>query len=427
MVQKLSFLEAVALGVGTMIGASIFSIFGYGVKIAGAGLPVAFLISGIYALMVGYSYAKFGQVVVSNAGPIAFVEKGLGRSPLTGSLGVLMWLSYVVSISLFAVSFAGYFLPLLGLPNEKTLQTAVEVGIIALFGAINYAGGSKAVGRLEFFIVLTKLAILLVFIAVGMQKFRPEIFLQGGLSLNNGILTASVVFFLSYMGFGIITNDSENIENPKKNVPRAIFTSILIVIFIYTMVSVSALSLLPVKELIMYKENALAKAVEPVLGKFGFLLVSLGALVSISSALNAALYSGANAAYAFMRNGYIPLPNLQRDRIWMSGHAGLYLTCALALVFAIAFNVTSIASIISLITTIIYIFVLFSHLKLAKVIGGKNWLVFFNLIVVSFVAINIMKFQMESNPAVFFVSILLFLVSYLAEKLYYGKLKAPPA
>jgi amino acid transporter len=229
------------------------------------------------------------------------------------------------------------------------------------------------------------------------------------------------------MGFGIITNDSENIENPKKNVPRAIFTSILIVIFIYTMVSVSALSLLPVKELIMYKENALAKAVEPVLGKFGFLLVSLGALVSISSALNAALYSGANAAYAFMRNGYIPLPNLQRDRIWMSGHAGLYLTCALALVFAITFNVTSIASIISLITTIIYIFVMFSHLKLAKVIGGKNWLVFFNLIVVSFVAINIMKFQMESNPAVFFVSVFLFLVSYLAEKLYYGKLKAPPA
>jgi amino acid transporter len=77
--KKLSLWQAVAMAVGTMIGASIFSIFGYGVKIAGNGLPIAFFISGIYALMVAYSYAHLGSRLVSNAGPIAFIQKAFGK------------------------------------------------------------------------------------------------------------------------------------------------------------------------------------------------------------------------------------------------------------------------------------------------------------------------------------------------------------
>ena len=69
--KKIGLWQAVAMAVGTMIGASIFSIFGVGVEIAGGNLPEAFILSGIFALIVAYSYAKLGGKIISNAGPIA--------------------------------------------------------------------------------------------------------------------------------------------------------------------------------------------------------------------------------------------------------------------------------------------------------------------------------------------------------------------
>lgn len=419
--KKLNLLQASAMAIGTMIGASIFSIFGYGVKIAGNGLPFAFLLSGIYALMVAYSYAHLGKKFISNAGPVAFIQRAFGHSPLVGALSILMWFTYVISIALFAISFAGYFLPLIHL-DYRVFHTVVEVLVIAFFGAISFFGGSQVVGRLEFWIVLTKLLILLTFIAAGLSVIHIE-YLKPEPSPEyfKGILNASVIFFLSYMGFGLITNISENIENPCKNVPRAIYLSISVVMAVYVGVSVAALGALPTSEIAKYAENALAFAAEPALGKLGFLLLSVGALVSISSALNATIYTGANASYALMKDGYIPSPGSLVEKRWMGEHLGLYLTCGLGLVFTLFFNVTSVASMISVVTTALYIGVILSHLKLWKKVGGKRGLIFFNLIVITFVAFQIVIFQFKHSKTTFVATLLIFLVSFSLEFLYYRK------
>ena len=418
---KLTFWQAVALAVGTMIGASIFSIFGEGVKVAGNGLPIAFFISGIYALMVAYSYAHMGSKLISNAGPIAFIERGFGSSPVVGSLSILMWFSYVISIALFSISFAGYFLPLIHL-NYPLAYTTVEVLVVALFGALNYFGGTRAVGRFEFWIVLTKVLILLVFIVAGLWVLHPE-YLKPHPSPEyfKGILTASVVFFLSYMGFGLITNVSENVVNPSKTIPRAIYASIFIVMTIYVLVSIAALGALPAEEIEKYAENALAVAARPALGNFGFFLLSLGALVSIISALNATIYTGANAAYALMKEGFIPFPEKLVRKEWMSEHTGLYLTCSLGLLFTLFFNVTSVASMISLITTVLYLGVILSHLRLCEEVGGQRGIIFFNLIVITFVAVEILIYQYRMSKLTFITTGLIFTASFLLELFYYGR------
>ena len=418
---KISLIEAIAMAVGTMIGASIFSIFGVGVQIAGRDLPWAFVLSGIYALMVAYSYGKLGSQIVSNAGPIAFILKGIGDSPLIGTLSILMWLSFVISISLFATGFAGYFMPLVGL-HIPVLKVAVEVLVIALFGSLNYFGGSKAVGRAEFWIVLAKLTVLGIFIVAGFTVLHPN-YLKPDVSPAglNGILSASIIFFLSYMGFGLVTNASENMENPKKNVPRAIYISIFIVMLIYVGVSVAAIGALPLDELQKYGENALAVAAEPALGRFGFFLLSIGALFSISSALNATLYGGANVAYALMRKGELPLPEEYERKEWFGEHLGLYLTGMLGMLFVLFFNIGEIASIISLIMTTIYIFVLYSHLLLADEVGGRREIIFFNLMVISLVAMELVINQWHKDKPLFFTSLAIFTISYLMETLYYRK------
>ncbi len=416
MQKKISLAGAVSMAVGTMIGASIFSIFGVGAEIAKQNLPETFIISALYALAVAYTYMKFGKKIVSNAGPIAFVLKGFGDTVITGSLSVLMWLSYVVSISLFAKGFAGYFVPLAGL-STSPLSIGITVAVVISFFTVLNFFGSKAIGKAEFYIVLIKLLILGVFIVFGLFTIKPELIAPSfNTSHVSGMIHASVIFFLSYMGFGLVTNMSENMENPKRNVPRAIIISIIIVSIVYVLVALVAVGNLPLKQLIASKDNALAVAAKPFIGNFGFLLISIGALFSISSALNATLYGGANTAYSFAKEG--ELPEFFERKEWFGTTEGLYITAGLGILFALLFNIGGVAAITSSVFTVIYIFVMISHLKLIKEIGGSRVFVSFNLLLISFVFLLLLYFQWIDQRAVFYGTIITFVASFAVEYLY---------
>jgi len=414
--KKLSLVEVISMAVGTMIGASIFSIFGLGAQISGEDLPEAFLLSGLYALVVAYSYAILGSKIISNAGPIAFILKGIGDNIITGALSILMWLTYVISISLFAKGFAGYFIPFIHLKSTTLSIGIVETVVILFFTGLNFFG-SKAVGKAEFYIVLTKLSILLIFIFGGFITINwsatQPLFDN---THTNGLLNGSIIFFLSYMGFGLITNASENIKNPKKNIPLAIFISIFFVMVIYILISLVTLGNLSLSDIIKAQENALAIAAKPFLGNFGFILISIGALFSIASALNATLFGGANIAYSLAKDG--ELPEIFERKKWFKSTEGLYFTAGLGLLAALFLNLTAIATITSTIFTIIYIFVLISHIKLCKQYGGNKIIIIFNLLILLMVFTALMRYQWKTQKMVFYISIIIFVSALLLEYLY---------
>jgi amino acid transporter len=414
--KKLTLVELISMAVGTMIGASIFSIFGLGVKIAGNDLPEAFILSGLYALVVAYSYAILGRKIISNAGPIAFILKGLGDSILTGALSILMWLTYVISIALFVKGFAGYLLPFIHIESTKFAIGIVEVIVVAFFTALNFFG-SKAVGKAEFYIVLTKLSILLVFILGGFMTINWGMAKPSFDAIHiSGLLNASIIFFLSYMGFGLITNASEHVENPQKNVPLAIFSSIFIVMIFYILISLVTIGNLPLTDIIKAQENALAIASKPFLGNFGFILITIGALFSISSALNATIYGGANIAYSLAKDGELPV--FFERKIWFKSTEGLYITSGLGLFFALFFDLGAIASITSTVFTVIYLFVIISHLNLYKEYGGKRSLLMLNLLLMFVVFVALMRYQWTSQRSAFYASIFTFLGAFIVEYIY---------
>jgi len=414
--KKIGLLEAVAMAVGTMIGASIFSIFGVGAQIARQNLPEAFVVSGLFALIVGYSYAKMGARIVSNAGPIAFILRGIGDNVITGVLSILMWLSYVISISLFAKGFSGYFLPFVHLASTPLAVGLTEVAVIAFFTALNFFG-SKAVGRAEFYIVLVKLSILGIFILGGFLTLQPELIRPSFDSAHvTGTLYAAVMFFLSYMGFGLVTNASENMVEPEKNVPRAIYISIFVVIFVYVSVAAVAVGNLPLPQLIRASDNALAVAARPFLGSAGFVLISVGALFSISSALNATLYGGANVSYSLARQG--ELPRVFERKIWFNSPEGLYITAALGLLFALLFNIGGVASITSAVFLSIYLFVIYSHYRLTDLVGGKRALVLINFFLILAVFLVLLYYQWKSQRMVFWGTLITFAGALVTEVLY---------
>lgn len=402
MTGKMGLWGAVSIAVGTMIGASIFSVFGLGARIAGHNLPLVFVLSGVVAILVAYSYAHLGSRIVSNAGPIEFILRGIGDGVTTGALSILMWLTYVVSIALFAKGFAGYVLPLLHVSATGLHTAAVEALVIGAFTALNLLGAG-AVGRAEIFIVGIKLLVLGLFVVLGLWTVRLAwITPTFGSAHTGGTLNATAVFFLSYMGFGLVTNASENIEHAERNVPRAIYVSILIVTVIYVLVTVVAVGNLPLPRLVAAQDYALAEAAKPFLGSAGYLLVSLGALFSIASALNATLYGGANIAYALAKEG--ELPKFFERKAWFQASEGLYLTAVLGLAFAVAFNLNGIASIASAVFMVVYLFVLVSHFRLAGEVGGHRGIIGLALGTVVLVFLLLMRYQWQTGRAAFYAT-----------------------
>lgn len=414
--KKIGLWEAVSIAVGTMIGAGIFSILGVGAQICHNNLYIAFSLAALVSLSVAYSYAKLGSVYISNAGPIEFIIRGVGDNAVTGTLSILMWFSYVISISLFAKAFAGYFLALFNIPVKPVYLSFIEIFIVSFFTVLNFFG-SKAVGKAEFWIVLIKLAVLLTFVVLGVWSINPE-FLKPLTDPKDIISTfyAASVLFLTYMGFGLITNASENMENPKKTVPKAIYLSILIVAVVYISVAVVAVGNLGVEGLIKSKEYALAEAAKPFLGQIGFALVSIGALFSTSSAINATLYGGANVAYVLAKKGH--LPKTFERKIWFNEPEGLFITAFLSIVFALFFDLNGISSLISFVFLIIYLFVIASHYRLLGEVEGRKLVILFNFIIIFTVFITLITYQWKTQRDSFYTGFGVLLVSFIFEVIY---------
>lgn len=367
-------------------------------------------------MAVGYSYGILGGKIITNAGPIGFILKGLGDNLVSGTLSILLWLSFVVSISLLVKGFSGYFLPLIGLKQSYWSFAIVEAVTIAFFVVLNFFG-SKAVGKSELFIVTVKLAILMLFIIGGFWTVKQVNILPDlNAKHSYGLLNASIIFFLSYMGFGLITNASENLKNARRNVPIAIFTSIFIVLVIYVLISIVTLGNLPLADIVKAKENALAVAAKPFLGKFGFLLISIGALFSISSALNACIFGGANIAYSLAKDG--ELPEFYERKVWFKSIEGLYITAGLGLLFALLFNLGDIATITSSVFTVIYLFVVISHIKLRKKYGGSLILLIINFIILSAVFIALMIYQWNDHRSAFYGTLITFAGAFVVEYIF---------
>lgn len=402
-----------------IIGASIFSLIGVGAEIAGRNLPLAFIFSSIAALLVAYSYAKLGSKIVSNAGPIEFVVRGIGDNLITGMLAFMLWFTYVASIALFAKTFAGYFLALVRLPLTGFNIALVELVVVALFTALNFKG-SKAVGRAESFIVAAKLGILGLFVLVGMWYVNPSLVAP---VFDRGHLVAAVyaatLFFLSYTGFGLVTNASEDIENPQRNVPRAIYLSLLIATIVYVSVAIVAIGTTPVEELVKAKEYALAEAAKPVLGEAGFALVGLGALLSTASAINATLYGGANIAYALAREG--ELPEVFERKAWFGAPEGLYATAFIGLLLAYILNLDGVAAVCSATFIIIYLAVIAAHYRLRRITNANTGIIILSFLVVAAILVLLLYHQYQTNPRSFYTIIASYAGALIVEYVYRAK------
>jgi amino acid transporter len=412
---QIGMMAAVSIGIGGMVGAGIFSILGVVAQAAGNAMWLAFAIGGVVALLSTYSYAKLGATFPSAGGAVHFLVKSFGDGVLAGGLNLFMWAGYIISLALYATAFGGYAATFVTTAASPLLVKSLAVAAVVLLTLVN-AFGARLMGRWETVIVAVKLAILVLFAAVGVWFIRPGYLSPELWPESTSILFGAGVLFIGYEGFGLVTNAAGDMRDPRKMLPRALYTSVLLVIALYLAVSLTVTGNLSDYEIEQSKDYALAEAAKPFLGQFGFRLIAIAALFSTASAINATLFGAANVCYMIARDGGLPA-GLSRTE-WRGATGGLVLTAALVVAVMLSFDLSGIAMMGSAAFLLIYAAVNAGHLKVLKQTGANAPLVWLSLLTCLAMFVVLCAYIAREQPRALAALVAIAAASFLAEWAY---------
>ena len=412
---QIGMVAAVSIGIGGMAGAGIFSILGVVAQAAGNAMWLAFAIGGVVALLSTYSYAKLGATFPSAGGAVHFLVKSFGDGVLAGGLNLFMWAGYIISLALYATAFGGYAATFVTTTPSPLLLKSLAVACVVLLTVVN-ALGAKFMGRSETVIVAVKVAILVLFAAVGLWFIRPGYLSPELWPETKSILFGAGLLFIGYEGFGLITNAAADMRNPRKMLPRALYTSVILVIILYLAVSLTVTGNLSDFEIERAKDYALAEAAKPFLGELGFRLIAIAALFSTASAINATLFGSANVCYMIARDGELPV-GLSRTE-WKQATGGLFLTAGLVVVVMLSFDLAGIAMMGSAAFLLIYAAVNAGHLKVLPATGANAILVWLSLLTCLVMFAILCVYTYQQQPAALVALGIIAVASFAAEWAY---------
>jgi len=359
---------AAAIGVGGMMGAGLYSLLGVATLTAGVWLPVAFLISGVVASFSVYSYAKLGANFPSRGGAAFFLTRSFGDGLISGGLNVFQFLGWIIVMALYAAGFAEYARALLPWHTPDWSAKLIGVTLIAAVVVVNLAG-SKLVTRSELAVIGVQLAILMVFVGVGLSKADPGRFADNPNHTFVGLLIAAGLLYVNFEGFGVVTNSAGDMRHPSKELPTAMFLAVGLTLVVYVLVSVAVVMTMPVQDIEANAGHALAAAGQAVLGKAGFFIVGFGALLATVSGVNATMFGSANLAFMVAKRGQMPR-GFTRD-VFCGGTGALYFAAALTAAFVLFFPLLAVGQMASLAFLIVYAMVSVGHLKVRRKTGAK--------------------------------------------------------
>ncbi len=255
----MSLFDITMIGVGTMIGAGIFVLTGEAAGVAGPALILSFALNGIVTIFTAMVYAELGSAIPEAGGGYLWIKEGLpGANAFLA--GWMSWFAHAVAGALYALGFGAfvfeilriYDIPILGL--EFVLVKKIFGLLVAgLFAYINYRGASET-GLAGNIVTLSKLAVIGIFCLFGLKfMFFPNSFFTfgegGGMGTGQlqpfipdetgwmGILSAMGLTFIAFEGYEIIVQAGEEVKSPRRNIPKAVFWSLAVVVPFYIFVA----------------------------------------------------------------------------------------------------------------------------------------------------------------------------------------------
>src|SRR5215207_9561236 len=324
LVRSLGLLDVVMIGIAGMIGGSIFVLTGPAIGLAGSSVILAFILNAIITLFTAMGYAELGSAMPEAGGGYLWVREGL-RRPNAFISGWMAWLAHIIAGSLYAVGFGSFLVSLLQMTNILPIESLfgiipldklTAVAVVLVFTFINIKGASET-GKVGTTITLVQLVAIVSIITAGLWAMASHPndwqsnfsdFIPMGFA---GLIAAMGLTFIAFEGYEIIVQTGEEVKNPKRNIPRAIFISLTLVVLLYCLVAFVSIGAIspegkPAWQFVgENQELGVMKAAESLL-PFGAFIVLAGGIVSSLAGLNATTFSSARVAFAMGRHYNLP-------------------------------------------------------------------------------------------------------------------------
>jgi len=413
--QKMGYWSVVAIGVGGMVGGGIFAVLGLSVQLTRGAAPIAFLIAGLVALVTSYSYSRLSVTYPNEGGTVAFLDNAFGPGLFTGTMNVLLWISYIVMLSLYAYAFGSYGSAMFPQGSQLLWKHILISGSIVSITGLNLLS-AKFIGEVEDWIVAVKVAILLLFVAAGAMSMDNNRLLPDQWAQPVQMIAGGMIIFLAYEGFELIANTAEDVLNPAQTLPKAFYSAVAFVICLYIMVAAVTIGNLPVDKIVDAKDYALAAAARPFLGRYGYILITIAALLSTASAVNATLYGAARLSYIITKDG--ELPEILELKVWNEPIEGLLITAGVTLVIANLFDLSSISMMGSAGFLLIFAAVNAANAILAKKTVSRRWLPILGIVLCLGALGSLMWEIGHRNPSHLWILLAMLLLAFLVEGAY---------
>ena len=385
-VRNLGLVDVVMVGVAAMIGGAIFVLVGPGMAQAGPALMMAFLINGIITIFTAFTYAELSSALPDTGGGYRWVREGMPR-PNAFLSGWMSWFAHTIAGSLYAVAFASFFTHLLDSAGIIQASLILEKGLAALaivvFSFVNIRGTAQTskVGNVITITQITIIGVLIVAALFAMAFTNPnwpknfQNFFPNGIS---GLVVAMGLTFIAFEGYEVIAQTGNELKNPKKNIPRAIFISLVVVIAIYilfTFVFIGGLSSEKVgqpswKFIGSFGEIGIIEAAKNFM-PFGAMIVLAGGFISTLAALNATTYSSSRVSYAMGTHYNLPHFFGKIHPKYKTPAISTTVSGIIMLVMALSFDLTSIAFAASVMFLFLFAQVNYAAITIRRLYGKK--------------------------------------------------------
>lgn len=365
------------MGLGVVIGAGIFILTGVAsADYSGPALVISFVVAGTACLFTALCYAEFATMVPVAGSAYTYSYVTLGEL-FAWIIGWDLILEYLVIVAAIAVGWSGYIVNLitalgLNLPAFLINPPGLNGGLINLpavliimFLSALLIKGTEESNRFNTVIVMVKLAIILIFVSIGVNYINPanyHPFMPFGWS---GVFKGAAIIFFAYIGFDAITTAAEEVKNPKRAFPIAIIGALIISTVLYIVVTLVLDGMVPYY-LLGQTAAPVAFALRTVGITWADIVISVGALAGLTSVLLVGYFGQTRVFFAMSRDGLLPPFFSKLHKNFKTPINSILVVGAAAIVLAAFFPITELAELINIGTLAAFIIVSASIIVLRR-------------------------------------------------------------
>ncbi len=314
--RSLGPLDLVVIGVAQIIGAGIFVIAGVGVRIAGPGLLLSFLVAGGACTLAALCYAELAAMMPRAGSAYSYALATFGPLP-AWILGWDLLLEYGMGAATVAAGWSFYLQELLkayglSLPEWASGPPFTRPGrvanlpaalVVALFSVLLVLR-TRLNALVARWIVAVKLGLILFILGVGLTRVSPGNWLPLAPHGPGSILTAASLVFFAYLGFDVVSVTAEEARRPERDVPFGIIGSLTLCSLIYLAMALVLLGMVPHREI--HPDAPFAAAFRQAGLFWAAEVVAVGALIGITSVFYMLLLAQPRILFAMARDGFLP-------------------------------------------------------------------------------------------------------------------------